>query len=70
MIPYPPKGFGSVNPLWHFAVVDRNLLLRNLTFLLVHVLHISHPAALEGTTCYAREIVDNFFRNIGVDVLY
>ena len=26
-----------------------------------YVLHVSHPAALEGTTRYAREIVDRFF---------
>jgi hypothetical protein len=30
--------------------------------LLIHVLHVSHLAALEGPTHYAREIVDNFFR--------
>jgi hypothetical protein len=30
--------------------------------LLVHVLHVSHPAALEGSTRYAREIVDGFFK--------
>jgi len=28
---------------------------------LIHVLHVSHPAALEGSTRYAREIVDRFF---------
>ena len=27
----------------------------------MHVLHVSHPAALEGTTRFAREIVDKFF---------
>lgn len=35
--------------------------VKEFNFLLVHVLHVSHPAALEGTTSYAREIVDNFF---------
>jgi len=30
--------------------------------LLIHVLHVSHPAALEGSTHYAREIVDKFFQ--------
>ncbi len=36
--------------------------IREFTFLLIHVLHVSHPAALEGSTRYAREIVDRFFR--------
>ena len=35
--------------------------VKEFTFLLVHVLHVSHPAALEDTTRYAREIVDGFF---------
>jgi hypothetical protein len=35
--------------------------VREFTFLLIHVLHVSHPAALEGSTRYAREIVDRFF---------
>jgi hypothetical protein len=30
--------------------------------LLINVLHVSHPAALVGSTRYAREIVDGFFR--------
>ena len=34
----------------------------NFTVLLIHVLHVSHPAALEGSTRYAREIVDKFFQ--------
>jgi hypothetical protein len=34
---------------------------REFTFLLIHLLHVSHPAALEGSTRYAREIVDGFF---------
>jgi hypothetical protein len=28
---------------------------------LIHVLHVSHPSALEQSTRYAREIVDGFF---------
>jgi len=31
------------------------------TNLLIRVLHVSHPAALEGSTRYAREIVDRSF---------
>jgi hypothetical protein len=35
--------------------------VKEFTFLLIHVLHVSHPAALEGSTRYTREIVDRFF---------
>jgi hypothetical protein len=35
--------------------------VKDFTVLLIHVLHVSHPAALEGSTRYAREIVDRFF---------
>jgi hypothetical protein len=31
-----------------------------LTVLLVHVLNVSHPAALEGSSRYARELVERF----------
>jgi len=40
----------------------RQVAVRNFTVLLIHVLHVSHPAALEGSTHYAREIVDKFFQ--------
>jgi len=35
---------------------------KEFTLLLIHVLHVSHPTALEGSTRYAREIVDRYFR--------
>jgi len=35
--------------------------VKEFTFLLIHVLHVSHPAALERSTRYAREIVDRYF---------
>ena len=35
--------------------------VKEFTFLLIRVLHVSHPAALEGSTRYARELVDQFF---------
>jgi len=35
--------------------------IKEFTFLLIHVLHVSHPAALEGSSPYTREIVDRFF---------
>jgi hypothetical protein len=37
--------------------------VKEFTVLLIHVLHVSHPSALEGSTRYARELVDRFFRN-------
>ena len=37
-------------------------IVKEFTILLIDVLHVSHPAALDGTTHYAREIVDRFFR--------
>jgi hypothetical protein len=45
--------------------------VKKFTILLIHVLHVSHPNALEGTTCYAREIVDRFFKeHTQIDVSY
>jgi len=35
--------------------------VKEFTFSLIHVLHVSHPAAFEGSTLFAREIVDRFF---------
>jgi hypothetical protein len=35
--------------------------IKEIAFLLIHVLHVSYPAALEGSSRYAREIVDRFF---------
>ena len=34
--------------------------------LLVHVLHVTHTAALEGSTIYARDLVDRTFRRLTV----
>ena len=43
--------------------------VKEFTILLIHVLHVSHPAALEGSTRYAREIVDRFFQeHIKIDI--
>jgi len=36
--------------------------VKEFTVLLIHVLHVSHPAALEGSTRYVREIADRFFQ--------
>jgi len=45
--------------------------VKEFTFLLIHVLHVSHPAALEGSTHYARDIVDRFFyEHTQIDVSY
>ena len=35
--------------------------VKEFTVLLIHVLHTSHPAALERSTRYVREIVDRLF---------
>jgi hypothetical protein len=45
--------------------------VKEFTFLVIHVLHVSQPAALEWSTHYAREIVDRFFRKYKkIDVSY
>ena len=45
--------------------------VKEFTFLLIHILHVSHPAALEGSTRYAREIVDRLFsEHTRIDVSY
>jgi hypothetical protein len=49
----------------------RSSTVREFTFVLIQVLHVSHPAALEGSTRYARELVDGFFkRHTCIDVSY
>ena len=35
--------------------------VKQFTVLLIPVLHVSHPTALEGSTKYARELVEQFF---------
>jgi hypothetical protein len=45
--------------------------VKEFTVLLIHVLHVSHPSALEGSTHYARELVNRFFRNhTQIDIRY
>ena len=45
--------------------------VKEFTFLLIQVLHVSHPAALEGSTHYACEIVNRFFRKYTqIDISY
>jgi hypothetical protein len=44
-----------------FCCCGASRTVKEFTVLLIHVLHVSHPAALEGSTRYAREIVDGFF---------
>jgi hypothetical protein len=44
---------------------------REFTVLLIHVLRVSHPAALERSTHYARKIVDWFFiKHTSIDLSY
>lgn len=46
-----------------------NSTVKEFVFLLIQVLHVWHPAVLEETTLYAREIVDRFFsKYIKIDV--
>jgi hypothetical protein len=42
--------------------LGRSSNIKEFTILLIHVLHVLHPTALEGSTRYAREIVDGFFK--------
>jgi hypothetical protein len=45
--------------------------VKDFTVLLIHVLHVSHPAVLNESTAYAREIVDGFFKKYTrIDVNY
>ena len=41
--------------------VQLNNTVKEFTILLIQVLHVSHPSALEGSTRYAREFVERFF---------
>jgi hypothetical protein len=38
--------------------------VKEFTFMVIHVLHVSQPAAFQGSTHYARERVDRFLANI------
>jgi hypothetical protein len=45
--------------------------VKDFTVLLIHVLHVSHPAVLNKSTVYTRKIVDGFFRKYTrIDVNY
>ena len=44
-----------------------NSTIKEFTFLLIEILHVSHPAALEGSRRYAREIIDGFFQKVYAD---
>jgi hypothetical protein len=51
--------------------LETRATVKEFTVLLIHVLHVLHPAALEGSTRYAREIVDKFFsEHTRIDVSY
>jgi len=51
--------------------LGRNSSIKEFTVLLIHVLHVSHPEALEGSTRFVREIVDGFFKeHTNIDVSY
>jgi hypothetical protein len=45
--------------------------VKEFTILLIHVLHVSHPAALEGSKRFDSEIVDRFFKQHAyIDISY
>jgi hypothetical protein len=44
------------------SCLGRDSCTREFTVLLVHVLYVSHRLALEGSTTYARELVDRCFK--------
>ena len=48
-----------------------NSTVKEFTVLLIQVLRVSHPAALEGSTHYAREIVNRFLKKFTqIDISY
>lgn len=58
---FPVKSMAS-------CCLGRQATVSNFTLLLIHVLH---PAALEGSTHYARQIVVNFFsKHTQIDISY
>ena len=45
--------------------------VKEFTFLSIQLLHVSHPAALDGSTHYAREIVNRSCRKYTqIDISY
>jgi hypothetical protein len=45
--------------------------VKEFTISLIHVLHVSHPAALEGSMRFACEIIDGFFKeHSNIDISY
>ena len=51
--------------------LGRNSSVKEFRLLLIHVLHVSHPEALEGSTRFVRDIVDGFFKeHTNIDVSY
>jgi hypothetical protein len=51
--------------------LGRRASVKEFTILLIHVLHVSHPAAIEESTHYARDIVDRFFKeHTNIDISY
>ena len=48
-----------------------NCTVKEFTFLLIHVLHVSHPAALERSTHYAWPTVNRLFKKYTqIDISY
>ena len=56
-----PYSVASLLIYMALCCLGRSSTVKEFTILLIRVLHVSHPAALEGSTRYAREIVDGVF---------
>ena len=66
-----PQSVASLLIYMALCCPGRNSTVKDFTILLSYVLHVSHPAALEGSTRYAREIVDGFFKEpTDIDISY
>jgi len=66
-----PHSVASLLIYMTLCCLGRSSTVKEFTILLIHVLHVSHPAALEGSTRYAREIVDGFFKeHTDIDISY
>ena len=64
-----PHPVASLLTYMALCCLGRNFTVEEFTILLIYALHVSHPAALEGSTRYAREIVDGFLGNLLILIL-
>jgi len=55
-----PHSVASLLKYMALCCLGRNSTVKEFTILLIHILHVSHPVALVGSSRYVREIVDGF----------